>query len=58
MDGRHFRRESDAAEGRADRDLAARNLFANRVGVLMDRLVVIGAGAMGLAAATTRWSAP
>src|SRR6185312_14806246 len=47
----HFRREGDAAAGSARRDLPPSDIFADRAGVLMGRVVVIGSGAMGLAAA-------
>ena len=46
-----FRRDGDAARGSARRNVSASGLFAYRAGVLMSRVVVIGAGAMGLAAA-------
>ena len=47
-----FRRSSDATRGGARRDLSRSGLFPSRSGVLsMAKVAVIGAGAMGLAAA-------
>src|SRR5581483_4935495 len=48
---RYLRREGNAAAGSAPRNVPRSDLFARRAGILMSRVVVIGAGAMGLAAA-------